>query len=46
MAGIGKAVNDYQNYKQQGFTKGLEKQTKSMVSAFVPTGVRQGMKLV
>ena len=46
MAGIGKAVNDYQNYKQQGFTKGLEKQTKSMVSAFVPTGVRQTMKLV
>lgn len=46
MAGIGKAVNDYQNYKQQGFTKGLEKQTKSMVSAFVPTGVRQVMKLV
>jgi len=45
MAGIGKAVNDYQNYKQQGFTKGLEKQTKSMVSAFVPTGVRQTMKL-
>lgn len=46
MAGIGKAVNDYQNYKQLGFTKGLEKQTKSMVSAFVPTGVRQAMKLV
>jgi hypothetical protein len=46
MAGIGKAVNDYQNYKQQGFTTGLEKQTKSMVSAFVPTGVRQAMKLV
>ncbi len=46
MAGIGKAVNDYQNYKQLGFTKGLEKQTKSMVSAFVPTGVRQVMKLV
>jgi len=46
MAGVGKAVNDYQNYKQQGFTKGLEKQTKSMVSAFVPTGVRQVMKLV
>jgi len=46
MAGIGKAVNDYQNYKQQGFVKGLEKQTKSMVSAFVPTGVRQTMKLV
>jgi len=46
MAGVGKAVNDYQNYKQQGFTKGLEKQAKSMVSAFVPTGIRQGMKLV
>jgi hypothetical protein len=46
MAGIGKAVNDYQNYKQLGFQKGLEKQTKSMVSAFVPTGVRQAMKLV
>ena len=46
MAGVGKAVNDYQNYKQQRFTKGLEKQTKSMVSAFVPTGVRQAMKLV
>jgi len=46
MAGIGKAVNDYQNYKQLGFTKGFEKQTKSMVSAFVPTGVRQAMKLV
>ena len=24
MAGVGKAVNDYQNYKQQGFVKGLE----------------------
>ena len=46
MAGIGKAVNDYQNYKTMGFEKGLEKQTKSMLSAFVPTGVRQVMKLV
>ena len=46
MAGVGKAVNDYQNYKQLGFTEGLERQTKSMVSAFVPTGVRQVMKLV
>ena len=46
MAGIGKAVNDYQNYKTMGFQKGIEKQTKSMLSAFVPTGARQVMKLV
>jgi len=45
MAGVGKAVNDYQNYKTMGFQKGIEKQAKSMISAFVPTGARQIMKL-
>ena len=45
MAGVGKAVDDYQNYKQLGFVEGAERQVKSMVSAFVPTGVRQTMKL-
>ena len=44
MAGLGKAVNDYQNYKQLGFEEGFERQVKSMASAFVPTGLRQTMK--
>jgi hypothetical protein len=46
MAGIGKAVNDYQNYKTLGFEKGFEKQSKQIISSFVPTGARQVFKLV
>lgn len=45
MAGVGKGINDYQNYKMYGAAKGAELQFKSMASSFVPSGVKQVSKL-
>ncbi len=41
MAGVGKAVNDYQNYKMYGAAKGAELQFKQITGSFVPSGVKQ-----
>ena len=45
MAGVGKAMNDFQNYEMLGASKGFERQSKQFVSSFVPTIVRQTTKL-
>ena len=46
MAGVGKAMNDYQNYEMLGAGKGFERQTKQFASSFVPSIVKQTTKLL
>ena len=46
MAGVGKAMNDFQNYEMLGASKGFERQSKQFVSSFVPTIVRQATKVL
>ena len=46
MAGVGKAMDDYQNYEMLGASKGFERQSKQFVSSFVPTIVKQTTKLL
>ena len=46
MAGVGKAMNDYQNYEMLGASKGFERQSKQFVSSFVPTIARQTTKVL
>jgi len=46
MAGVGKAMNDFQNYEMLGAAKGFERQSKQFVSSFVPTIARQTTKLL
>jgi hypothetical protein len=45
MAGVGKAMNDFQNYEMLGAKKGFERQSKQFASSFVPTIARQTTKL-
>ena len=45
MAGVGKAMTDFQNYEMLGAAKGFERQSKQFVSSFVPTIARQTTKL-
>ncbi len=46
MSGVGKAMNDFQNYEMLGAKKGFERQSKQFLSSFVPTIARQTTKLL
>lgn len=46
MAGIGKLVEDYQNYKDYGLEKGFKTQLQRATSSFVPAIVRQAGNLM
>jgi hypothetical protein len=46
MAGVGKAMNDFQNYEMLGPAKGFERQSKQFVSSFVPTILKQTTKVL
>ena len=46
MSGVGKAMNDFQNYEMLGPAKGFERQSKQFVSSFVPTILKQTTKVL